>query len=222
MARRGKRQGSSGQDERTGIGRFIRDNSLTLTFAALFLLCFAGALLTGFNLYAQEHGAPRLSILAFFETGTFLNALAANWQAAVFQLTCLIVFGVFLVQKGATHSRKSTRNNPDRGGSRLYNWIYRNSLGLAFAFIFLASFGLHVVTGLWAYNEERALTHQPPVSLGPYIVSWKFWFMTFQTWQAEFFAIGVYMVLSIFLRQAGSPESKPLSASNKDTGEANK
>ncbi|HVZ54531.1 MAG TPA: DUF6766 family protein [Pseudolabrys sp.] len=204
------------------LGSFLRDSSLTLTLLGLFLVCLAATFAMGFELYREQHGTPHQTFIGYLTTGTFLNAIVVNCQAAILQLACLIIFGVFLVQRGATHSRKSTSRNRDLGGAALSTWFHRNSLGLAFVCTFLVAFVLHVITGLWAYNEQRALTHDPPLSLGAFVLSWKLWFMTFQTWQAEFFAIGFYMVLSIVLRQAGSPESKPVKASNSETGEANR
>jgi hypothetical protein len=220
VARRRAKRRKDGLGWFGAIWRSVRDNSFTLVFAGIFLVFLAGEALTGLELYRSQHQAAHLPLGRFLTTGTFLNAIFVNWQAAILQLACLIVFGVFLIQKGATHSKRSPRNARRRSGS-FRRWVYGNSLGLAFFGLFAASFILHLVTGVSAYNEERALTHEAPVSFAEFIVSAKFWFLTFQTWQAEFFAIGIYMLFSIFLRQQGSPESKPLDAPDADTGEAN-
>ena len=103
-----------------------------------------------------------------------------------------------------------------------FNWFYRNSLSMAFLLMFVFSFALHVVFGARAYNEERSLAAQPPISIAAFLVSAKFWSTTLQTWQAEYLVIAIYVVLSIFLRQQGSPESKPVESSNETTGKANK
>ena len=51
-----------------------------------------------------------------------------------------------------------------------------------------------------------------------YIRSSQFWFESFQNWQSEFLAIAAMVVLSIHLRQRGSPESKPVDAPHSQTG----
>jgi hypothetical protein len=87
--------------------------------------------------------------------------------------------------------------------------------------MFLAVFLLHILFGAWKHNEDQALQHLPPDSLRAYAVSSEFWFSVFQCWEAEFASIGIYIVLSIFLRQENSPESKPVGASDAQTGGAN-
>ena len=87
--------------------------------------------------------------------------------------------------------------------------------------MFLVTFLLHLLFGRWKYNEDQALRHLPSISLGAYTSSSSFWFSVFQCWEAEFVAIGIYIVLSIFLRQENSSESKPVDASNEQTGGAN-
>jgi hypothetical protein len=109
-----------------------------------------------------------------------------------------------------------------RWSSVRFSWFYRNSLSLVFALLFVNSMVMHVVFGSNAYNEERVLSRQSLISIGEYLVSAKFWSITLQTWQAEYLVIALYVVLSIFLRQEYSPESKPVESGNEVTGEANK
>ena len=138
-----------------------------------------------------------------------------------------IAFGSVLRQKGAAHSRKmdppSHRKASWKFGPRrtVREWLYANSLSLAFFGMFIAIFVLHGLFGEWKYNEDQALRHLPPTSLASYACSSSFWFSVFQCWEAEFAVIGIYIVLSIFLRQENSPESKPVGASNKQTGGPN-
>ena len=103
----------------------------------------------------------------------------------------------------------------------LREWLYANSLSLAFMGMFVVTFALHALFGLWKYNEDQALRHLPPASFASYAESSDFWFSVFQCWQAEFGAIGIYVVVSIFLRQKDSPESKKVAASNEETGDLN-
>jgi hypothetical protein len=153
-----------------------------------------------------------------------LEGLASNWQAAFLQLASLIVFSGFLYQRGAPHSRdpikaKSRQTRSEEAGR--FTWLYRNSLFLSFLVLFVLSLALHVVGGDKAYNEDRAFTGQPPLSIAAFLRSAKFWSSTLQTWQAEYLAIALFVVLSVFLRQQDSAESKPVESSDETTGEAN-
>ena len=123
------------------------------------------------------------------------------------------------VRPSAASRRRLTLNlqlNPMRKG-----WLYNNSLSIAMFGLFLLFFALHAWTSDRAYNEEQALRHLAPQGLAAYLGSSTFWFNCFQTWEAEFFAIGVYILFSIFLRQERSPESKKTQAGDDDTGDTN-
>src|SRR5829696_8347889 len=117
---------------------------------------------------------------------------------------------------------RQSRNKKDapwpvrRGGAVLR--LYENSLSLAFLLLFLLAFFLHGLSGMGNYNEEQALHGQPAVSLGEYLSSSRFWFESFQNWQSEFLAIWAMVVFSIYLRQRGSPESKPVDSPHSETG----
>ncbi|ACO32579.1 MULTISPECIES: DUF6766 family protein [Acidobacterium] len=213
------------------LAKWIDDHSLLLAFVFLFLLCLICQIISGTDQYNQNQsmqGLHTVSRMQYLATGNFLDGMFSNWQAAVLQLGTLIVFAVFLKTRGAAHSlrpggqRKSKTEGKKHRGKKQRSWLYRNSLSLAFALLFGAFFGLHLVTASSANNEQRALMHQPPIGLGAFAVSSTFWFETTQTWEAEFMAIGLYIFLSIYLRQEGSPESKPVDAGDNDTGETNK
>ncbi len=207
--------------------RVIRDNSLSIVLFALFGVCLVAQSFVGWRLQNETSAAHGLVSLGYWRTissGTFLEGLASNWQAAFLQLASLIVFSELLYQRGAAHSRDPLRPHHERkrrAEEARYSWLYRNSLFLAFFVLFAASLGLHVICGRVAYNEERALTGRPPISLPEFMASAKFWSITLQTWQAEYVAIALFVVLSIFLRQQDSAESKPLSASDEATGREN-
>ena len=216
------------------IATFVYNNSMSIALLGLFLVCVAGASLTGWSAYNQAlsegHYGP-IAFRAYLKTGQFLDGIFSNWQAAILQLGVLITFGSILRQKGAAHSRK-----PDEEGTlashqkhewkfaprfSLGAWIYANSLSLTFAAFFLACFVAHAVFGSWKYNEDQMLRRLALGFFTSYVRSTDFWFTVFQTWEAEFFAIGFYIVLSIFLRQQDSSESKPVEASNEQTGGVN-
>ena len=140
------------------------------------------------------------------------------------QLGSLIVLSSFLYQRVRPHSRDPHKLPSEQTWLRAagFSWFYRYSLSLVFLLLFVISLALHVVAGTNAYNEDRALTGQPPILIAAFLVSAKFWSVTLQTWQAEYLVIALYVALSVFLRQQGSPESKPVESSNETTGEANK
>jgi hypothetical protein len=204
----------------------IMNNSLSIVLFTLFVVCISAQSLAGWRVQNETlaaHGQSLISYRHFLSTGAFWEGLASNWQAAVLQLGSLIVFSAFLYQRGAPHSRdpvaverKHTRQ------SRSFSWFYRNSLSLAFLLLFALALVLHIVFGTRGYNEERELMGQSPISIAAFLLSAKFWSTTLQTWQAEYLVIAIYVVLTIFLRQEGSPESKPVESRNATTGEANK
>jgi hypothetical protein len=205
----------------------MKDNSLSIVLFSLFALCISGNSLAGWLLQNETlaaHGRAWSGYGSFLSTGVFLEGLASNWQAAVLRLGSLIVFSTFLYQRCAPHSRDPRAAKPRkwRRTTGPFAWIYGRSLFLAFLILFMAALVLHILAGAKAYNEGLALMGRAQVSIGVFLLSAQFWSSTLQTWQAEYLVIGIYVVLTIFLRQEDSPESKPIEARNKTTGEANK
>lgn len=207
----------------------VRDDSMSIALFGLFLACVIGQAASGWFAYnaslraAQLH---RIGLGAYLGTGNFLDGMLSNWQAALLQLAVLIAFGSVLRQKGAAHSRSTAANHRTlswklRPRPTLRAWLYANSLSLVLFGMFVIAFLLHALFGHWKHNEDQALRHLPPSSLAAYAGSASFWFSVFQCWEAEFWAIATYIVLTIFLRQENSPESKPVGASNAQTGGAN-
>ena len=244
----------------------IADNSLSLVMIVLFLCCLVGQAYAGAlqnNHLRALHGQSPVGVWSFVETGTFLQAVFSNWQAAILQLGSLIIFGVYLRQRGAPHSRQlqpfrpkddasanaaqtgrraesqshkrsprpgtaeKSQNSSMRSGklpalAKSGTWLHRNSLSMTFVLLFLGVFVLHLISGAAAYNQQLAYLHQPGLSAARFFFSSQFWFATLQTWEAEYMAIALYILLSVYLRQEGSPESKPVEASDSETGHANK
>lgn len=223
-------------DERA-IHRVLHDNGLSLVLFALFVVCFVGQAIAGHHHYNEEqieHAQPTVSMAEYLRSGDFLEATAENWESEFLQMGSYVLFTCFLFQRGSSESKKigepeavdrdprqsnSKRNAPwpvRRGG-----WIlslYSYSLSLAFFLLFLASFVVHAIGGANARNEEQLAHGGEPISALEYARSSQFWFESFQNWQSEFLAIGMMVVLSIFLRQRGSPESKPVDAPHHQTG----
>jgi hypothetical protein len=210
------------------------DYGLLLTFTALFVVFLIGQSFAGmlaYNHTLRNHALAEVGYWRYLTTGNFLEGMFANWQAALLQLGALILFAVFLRTRGAAHSirpektakqqRAAERRKSMSRSKRARGWVYRNSLSIAFLGLFAVCFALHLLSATSAYNEQRALQHLAPIGVGTFSLSPRFWFLTMQTWEAEFMAIGLYVALSIVLRQEGSPESKPVESRNETTGETN-
>jgi hypothetical protein len=230
---------SGGRDRRTlWICRLWRHHSLSLTLFGLFLLCALGQSVTGhwhYNAEQRAHGHSAIGYGAYLRTGHFVEAIAENWESEFLQMAAYILLTVFLRQRGAPESKKLDAEEPvdadprrstdphapwpvRRGGLLLT--LYAHSLTLALGALFVLSFGLHAAGGVRHYNAEQLAHGESPVTLPQYLGTPAFWFESLQNWQSEFLALGVMLVLSIVLRQQGSPASKPVAASHHETGHA--
>ena len=216
--------------------QFWRRNGLSVVLFTLFLGFWAGQAWTGWRDEVEEqqsHGASVPSFTQYLKSGSFVEATAENWESEFLQMFAYVLFTVFLYQRGSAESkspdkveevdrdpRQSSRDDAPgpvkAGGWRLR--IYEGSLSLAFFTLFLISFIFHAVGGAAAYNEEQLLHAAPPISVWQFMARARFWFESFQNWQSEFLAIWAMVVLTIFLRQRGSPESKPVDAPHSQTG----
>lgn len=217
---------------------WLRNNSLSVTVASIFMMLLVGQTLTGWQSNNQERhqkGAAELSLAQYLGSSHFGEAVSENWESEFLQMAAYVLLTVYLRQRGSAESKSFSgseavdrdprldRNKPGvpfavRCGGWLQK-LYEHSLSLAFAILFLLSFSWHAVSGLKLDNDELALDGLPPMSLMDFATSSKFWFQSLQNWQSEFLAVGAIVVLSIWLRQRGSPESKPVSAPHDQTAE---
>lgn len=211
-----------------------RRNGLTIAMASLFALCWAGQAAAGFRHELEErreHGRPPIAFTAYLGSGGFWESTAENWESEFLQMAAFVWLTAFLRQKGSSQSRplhgeaESDRAPRPRAGAPwpvhrggLLLALYERSLTLALVGLFALSFALHAVAGHAAYAEEQAIHGEPRASLLGYVASNRFWLESLQNWQSEFMAVGAIVVLSVFLRQRGSPESKPVDASHAETG----
>jgi hypothetical protein len=207
----------------------FRDNGLTIALVAMFLFSALGMIWSGHSAYNEElreHGSAAIGLLAYLKSGDFLSALFENWESEFLQMSAYVMLTAMLFQRGSAESRDpDDPNRPEdelptatRRRKPILSWLYSYSLGLALALLFIISFALHWWASLAAANEE-ALRHGGEVqSLGDYLLDTQLWFESFQNWQSEFMSTAVLVLLSIFLRHKGSPESKPAGASNSETG----
>jgi hypothetical protein len=213
--------------------RQFQHHSLSIIlFLAFFVLIVAQSLVGFFN-YNQdqlEHQESRVSYTAYLGSGQFLEAVMENWESEFLQLFAYLVLTAILVEKGSSQSKRLEGNDPVNGGARTEQdvpWpvrrgglilrLYENSLSLVFLTLFLLSFGLHALGGTAEYNQEQLAHGGQAISLLQYLGTSRFWFESLQNWQSEFLVIGALTVLSIFLRQRGSPESKPVAAPHQAT-----
>lgn len=209
--------------------KFLHENGLSLVLAALFLIFFVGQVLTGWahhNEELKDHHQPGTALSAYLHTGAFGEAVFENWESEFLQMGLYVVLTVFLFQKGSSESKDPdateevdedpTKRKKDpaaplpvrKGGALLF--LYNHSLSLALFTLFFLSFAGHAIFGSFAYNEEAAQHGQHLETIWGYLHSSQFWFESFQNWQSEFLAILAIVVLSIWLREKGSPESKPV------------
>lgn len=212
--------------------RALHDNSLSILLGGLFLASWIGEALTGYtttNEQLMAYGKAPESFGQWLSSGGFLNAMFVNWQAALLQLVTLVLAGAVLHQRGASHSRDPEKDEheddfekrKERDEERRFTWIRRHSLSLALIGVFLLSFVAHVFVGTAAYNQQRALAGEAPLSVVAYVGSGQFWFENFQTWEAEFVVLLMFLVFTIYFREERSAESKPLTAGKTTTGETN-
>ena len=223
--------------ERRGLARFAYENGLVLVAGALFVLSFVGQVLTGHavhNAEQRDHGQPTVSVSEYLMTGEFIEVTAENWESEFLQMAVFVVLTAFLYQRGSSESKaieepeavdqrpEEARGDPDapwpvrKGGVALA--LYKHSLSLTLFALFAASFALHAAGGADAYNDEQREHGGEPVTTLGYLATSRFWFESFQNWQSEFLSVGVLVMLSIWLREQGSPQSKPVAASVGDTG----
>lgn len=213
---------------------FLYRNSLSIVVLSLMFLTLGCQFFAGRNEKndeRKEEGKPALSVAEYAKSGHFIQATFENWESEFLQMALYVLLTVSLRQVGSSESKKldeeeevdrEPQPHPDapwpvrKGG--IWLKIYSSSLSIAFTLLFIISFTLHFYGSLKNYNEEQADKNLPPESWDKYITSARFWFESFQNWQSEFLAVASIVLLSIWLRQKGSPESKPVDAPYSETG----
>jgi hypothetical protein len=218
---------------------WVRNNSLSLVFLLLFLVALVGQSFAGHRVFNEDqlqHGGETLSYARYLVSSHFGSAVLENWQSEYLQFALFILATVWLIQRGSNESKP-----PDDAGrdsdrrqlvgphaqensprlARLEGWgrrLYENSLIIVMAAIFFAAWFGQSVTAWTEYSKEQEEHGEPPVSWLGYLDRADFWEKTLQNWQSEFLAVGTMAVFTIYLRQRGSPESKPVGAPHDQTG----
>jgi len=220
-----------------GVRRFVAENSLSLFFLVIFLAALVGQAIAGHGLYNQDqaqHGEAAIGFWSYVGSTHFAQAVTENWQSEYLQFALFALATVWLLQKGSPESkeldragtetdreqrvgRQATSSSP--GWARFGDWrttLYSNSLLIVMALVFLFSWFAQSLNGWGEFNDEQQMHGDAAVSWLSYIGSSDFWEATFQNWQSEFLAVGSFAILTIYLRQRGSPESKPVGAPTGD------
>jgi hypothetical protein len=217
--------------------KVLRDNSLLLTLFFLFFVTFIfGQSVAGhreYNSEQREHGEQTVSYAAYLTTAHFGEATSENWESEFLQMGAYVLLTAFLVQRGSAESKDPDGGDvqdddpksleradspwPVRAGG-LPLKVYEHSLSIAMFTLFAASFLVHAATGAREYSSEQVQHGGSPVGTWGYLTTSRFWFESFQNWQSEFLAVAAIVLFSIFLRERGSPESKPVSAPHAMTG----
>lgn len=225
----------TGKDDRN----FLRDNGLSLFFGGIFLLALLGQAFTGLAVYnnrAASDGLEPVSLLRFITSSEFAVDVTENWQSEYLQFLLFILATVWLLQRGSAESKELDKAGTESDKDQLIGkyaradspkWaklpgprvtVYSNSLIIVMGTIFGLSWLGQSLAGQSAYNEEQLAQLQEPVSWMSYVTAADFWNRTLQNWQSEFLAVASMVLFTIYLRQRGSPESKPVGAPHTSTG----
>ncbi|MFF3215632.1 DUF6766 family protein [Streptomyces sp. NPDC002886] len=223
----------------SGFKRFVRENGLTLAFGTGFLLTLTGQSIAGhaeLNSILTAQSLQPLSFPDYLFTSDFMVDVTENWQSEFLQFFLYIVGTVWLLQRGSPESKPldkagtetdreqkvgawATPDSPKSASAPgLRRGLYSNSLGIVMFLIFVLSWLAQSVTGRIAFNEEQLRELQDPVGWVTYVTSAEFWNRTLQNWQSELLAVASMAILAVYLRQRGSPESKPVGAAHTSTG----
>jgi len=213
---------------------FFYRNGLTLVFMSLFLVTLAAQALTGWKQHnedLQENSAKEITLGTYLRSGHFISATFENFESEFLQMSLYVVMTISLRQLGSAESKKldepeevdrEPKISPDapwavkKGG-----WIlklYSNSLAICFGILFFVSWALHLYGSWQNHNVEQLAKHLPTDTIASYLGKPEFWFETFQNWQSEFLSVASIVFFTIYLRQKGSPESKPVDAPDFETG----
>jgi hypothetical protein len=221
------------------MSRWAREQSLSLFFLGLFVMTLFGQSIAGWKSHNEQqlvHDSPTISYPRYLVSSDYGQAVMENWQSEYLQFVTFILATVWLVQRGSNESKQvnemgtesderqkvGTYAKPDSPSwARVGGWrtaLYANSLVLVMVVIFFGTWFAQSVTGWNQYNAEQEEHDEATVSWSGYVARPDFWENTLQNWQSEFLAVGTMAAYTIYLRQRGSPESKPVGAPHEETG----
>lgn len=216
--------------------KIFYQNSLSIVFFALFLASMLGQVYFGiqeFNKDLLENGGTTVTVAEYFTSGHFLEATFENWESEFLQMGLLVWLTIFLRQQGSSGSKSMDEKekvdrapSPTRPGAPwpvrkggIWLSVYNHSLTISLCILFIISFVLHAYGSLKEENTMNILKGKALENMSDFLFGSKLWFESFQNWQSEFLSIFAIIVLSIFLRQKGSAQSKPVDAAHAETGD---
>jgi hypothetical protein len=216
----------------------LKENSLSLLLLGLFFTSFLGGQIASgwleYNQEQQQKNEPTVLLPQYLGTGHFWEATMENWESEFLQMFTFLILTAYFFQKGSAESKKldeseavdedprEHQDSPDapwpvrRGGFVLT--LYEHSLSLTFFILFVAAALIHAAGGVQEYNDEQRHEGGQTITYWQYFGTSRFWFESFQNWQSEFFTLGLMVILTIWLRERGSPQSKPVAAPHSQTG----
>ena len=217
---------------------FARDNGLSLAFGVLFLVTLAFQAVSGHDAFDHDqllHQGDPVSLGHYVTSALFWADVMENWQSEYLQFSLYIFATIWLLQRGSNESKEPERIGTEtdeqqqlgahvkpaspawaRAGG-LRTRVFSNSLLLVMTMIWLASWLAQSLCGRIVYNADQLDHTAAPLSWTAYVTTSDFWNRTLQNWQSEFLAVGSMCILSVYLRQRGSPESKPVGAGHDET-----
>jgi hypothetical protein len=228
------------------VRRFLRENALSLFFLAIFLAALGAQAVAGHAAYNDDerahaallHQSPEtISLARYVVSSDYGNAVLENWQSEYLQFTLFLMITVWLGQRGSTQSKELDELGLESDErqlvgahaqpasprwAKLAGWrrkVYENSLLIVMMAIWIASWLGQSVTGWTEYNNTQVEHEEATVSWLGYVGSADFWQATLQNWQSEFLAVGSFAVFTVYLRQRGSPQSKPVGAAHEQTAD---
>jgi hypothetical protein len=221
------------------VRRFLSFNSLSIAFGLIFLASLCGQAIAGHSEYNDEqieHGESTVSLGRYVTSSQFGAAVMENWQSEYLQFSLYILGTIYLIQRGSPESKEpgeagrmsdevqlvGRHAKPDSPSwakaDGVRRWVYEHSLIMLMGSLFLGTWFAHSVCGWSIFNQDQLTHDSADLSYWQYLGSSDFWETSLQNWQSEFLAIGSMAIFSVFLRQRGSPESKPVGAPHHETG----
>ncbi|MBP1225465.1 DUF6766 family protein [Flavobacterium sp. 1355] len=215
---------------------FLRNNGLGISFLLLFIGTLIGQIIFGFEEHNKElieDGSTAIKLSAYLISGHFIQSTFENWESEFLQMALFVLLTIFLMQRGSSESKDLDKEeevdrepSPTRKDApwpvKKGGWIleiYKHSLTIVLFLLFILSFFAHFYGSLKDENEQLSLKGLPLESASDYIGDSRFWFESFQNWQSEFLSVFAIVMLSIYFRQIGSSQSKPVDAPHMETGE---
>jgi hypothetical protein len=220
------------------MAKLFKNNGLTIVLMLLFLASILGQWIAGWQVQSEalvRHGGAAITLGAYAIDPEFISSVFENWESEFLQMSAYVVLTAMLIQKGSAESRDPDDPPRDENlgtqahkpgapgilkGGDAARWLYAHSLGLALFALFLLSFGLHWWNSADSAAAEALRHGETPHGHFAYLADPQLWFESFQNWQSEFLSTAVLVVLSIWLRQRESPESKAVAAPHEATGAA--